>query len=156
MNQLSKLTVVLLDRNHYEVWGKPAYESDQAAGIDLRACLDEPIDLGWEKVKIHLGVAVAIPQGYMGLLVPRSSTGSKGLELVNTMGVIDSDYRGELIAWVRNKYPDAPIKIQPGDRIIQLIIVPTVTFATIEYKSNFDPSDSTARGAGGFGSTGGS
>ena len=153
MSQLSTLPVVVLD-DRYNVWGMPAYESTGAAGIDLRACVDETLTLGWEKVKLHLGIAVAIPQGYMGLLVPRSSTGSKGLELVNTMGVIDSDYRGELIAWIRNKYPENPMQIQPGDRVVQLIIVPIATFANIEYKPNFDSSDATARGAGGFGSTG--
>lgn len=153
MSQLSTLTVVIIDDN-YNIWGKPAYESDGAAGMDLRACIDKPLVLGWEKVKLHLGVAVAIPKGHMGVLVPRSSTGSKGLELVNTMGVIDSDYRGEIIAWVRNKYPEHPLEIQPGDRIVQLIILPVATFASITYKTSFDPNEDTVRGDGGFGSTG--
>lgn len=153
MSQLSTLPVVVLD-DRYNVWGMPAYESNGAAGIDLRACIDETITLGWEKVKLHLGIAAAIPQGHMGILVPRSSTGSKGLELVNTMGVIDSDYRGEIIAWARNKYPENPLEIQPGDRIVQLIIIPVTTFASITYKSSFDPNEDTARGGGGFGSTG--
>ena len=153
MSQLAKLTFVILDERYY-TWGLPTYASLDAAGIDLRACLDETVSLGHAKVKLHLGVAAAIPRGHVGLLVPRSSTGSKGLELINTVGVIDSDYRGEIMAHVRNKYPEQELLIQPGDRIVQLIIVPIATFANIEHKTSFDPSDQTDRGDGAFGSTG--
>lgn len=157
MTQLSNLTMVIQDKRYQTdpEWGVPCQKSAGAAGMDLRACIDSPVALGLTPTKIGLGIAVAIPVGYVGLLIPRSSMGSCGLELVNTTGVIDSDYRGELIAQVRNKLADTTeLRIRPGDRIVQLVIVPAVTFATITYKENFDENEATARGEGGFGSTG--
>ena len=103
-----------------------------------------------EPLKVPLGFAAAIPQGWVALLLPRSGAGSKGLELVNTCGVIDADYRGEWIANLQLK-PGHPIReFNTGDRLLQVVLVP-------HYQLNFqlvDELPATARGEGGFGSTG--
>lgn len=97
-----------------------------------------------------LGFAAAVPDGYVGVLLPRSSTGAKhGLELNNTCGVIDSDYRGEWKAAIRTK-SGIPFAWQAGDRILQFMIVPLAQ-VSLEL---VDSLDETNRGTGGFGSTG--
>lgn len=99
---------------------------------------------------IGLGFAAAVPKGHVALLLPRSSTGAKfGLELNNSCGVIDSDYRGEWKAALRTK-SCVPYLWNAGDRILQFLVVP-VTQVTLELVSSLDDTD---RGAGGFGSSG--
>lgn len=153
------LTIGYINREIYKDDIEKAPSTRLSAGIDMRANIAETIVLNNpEPVQIPLGLGMEIPEGYVGLLIPRSGTGSRGLELVNTMGVIDADYRGEIVAFVRNKLYAANRKltIQPGERIAQLIIVPVMTlamFGSINHTS-FESLSQTERGAGGFGSTG--
>ena len=130
----------------------PAYASAGAAGADLHALCDEgsvTVEAG-KTVLVHTGVAMAIPEGYVGLVYARSGMASKrGLAPANKVGVIDSDYRGEIMVALHN-HGDAAQTIESGDRIAQLVIAPVVTAAFEET----DDLDDTDRGAGGFGSTG--
>ena len=130
----------------------PAYASGGAAGADLHALADEEgVTVGAGKtVLVHTGVAVAIPEGYVGLVYARSGMASKrGLAPANKVGVIDSDYRGEIMVALHN-HGDTAQTVAAGDRIAQLVIAPVVTAAFEEV----DDLDDTVRGAGGFGSTG--
>lgn len=129
----------------------PAYGSADAAGADLYALTDGPVSVApGETVKLRTGLAVAIPQGYVGLVCARSGMACKrGLAPANKVGVIDADYRGEVIIFLHN-HGDAPQVVEDGDRVAQLLLVPYLT-------AQFAPAeelDGTARGAGGFGSTG--
>lgn len=129
----------------------PAYGSQEAAGADLYACLDEAvtIDAG-ETVFIPTGLAMEIPKGCAGLVYARSSLGAKrGLAPANKVGVIDSDYRGEISVVLHNHSKTAQT-VQPGERIAQLVITPVLTPV---YEETDELSD-TSRGSGGFGSTG--
>lgn len=129
----------------------PTYGSAEAAGADLYACLDVPvtIDAG-ETLLIPTGLALEVPKGYAGLICARSSLGTKrGLAPANKVGVIDSDYRGE-IGVVLHNHGKVAQTIQPGERIAQLLITPVLTPAYEEVTELTD----TQRGAGGFGSTG--
>jgi dUTP pyrophosphatase len=123
------------------------YASNGAAGVDL--CCNSPHDLivSMDNVNIGTGVKAEIPEGYVGLLMVRSSFGKKGLRLANTVGVIDPDYRGEIMAVVNC---DGICVIKAGERFAQLLVVPCPQFE-IEF---VDELSSTERGAGGFGSTG--
>lgn len=125
-----------------------AYEGD--AGLDLRS--NEDVILApLERRLISTGLAVAIPEGYAGFVQPRSGMALKrGLSMANTPGLIDSHYRGELKVVAVNLDPTAPIKIERGERIAQLVIqkVPVVQLVEV------DELDETDRGAGGFGSSG--
>ncbi|TDR90475.1 dUTP diphosphatase [Enterovirga rhinocerotis] len=138
-------------------WGFPRRGSALAAGLDLHACLDEAVALapGAPPVLISSGLAMRIGQpGWCALVVPRSGLGHRGLVLGNTIGVIDADYEGPvtLSCWNRNAGPDAEaIRIEPGDRIAQLLLVP-VACPDIRVVDTFE--GASARGAGGFGSTG--
>ncbi len=130
----------------------PAYASAGAAGADLRALADtEGVTVGaGQTVLVHTGVAVAIPEGYVGLVYARSGMATKrGLAPANKVGVIDSDYRGEIMVALHN-HGDAPQTVAAGDRIAQLVIAPIVT-AVFEEVEDLDETD---RGTGGFGSTG--
>ncbi|WP_423194843.1 MULTISPECIES: dUTP diphosphatase [unclassified Cupriavidus] len=138
-------------------WGLPAYQSDMAAAIDLHACVDGPvtIEAGTPAQLIPAGIAVHMGNPYMAAtIVPRSGLGhKKGLVLGNSIGVIDADYQGQIMVsvWNRNAAGTEPIVIQPGERIAQMMFVPVLrpVFTTV---SEF--SADSARGAGGFGSTG--
>lgn len=125
-----------------------AYSSD--AGYDL--CATEPVTLEpFQRALIPTGLAVQIPEGYAGFVLPRSGLALKqGLSLVNAPGLIDSNYRGELKAIAINLDPKNTIRINPGDRIAQLVImkVENVHFNEVEEL------DSSERGEGGFGSSG--
>ena len=130
----------------------PSYSTPGSAGMDLRACLEESIDLApAETSLIPTGVAIFVAdRGYAALILPRSGLGHKhGIVLGNLVGLIDSDYQGELMisAWNRGS---SNFTIEPGDRIAQLIVVPVqqVEFSIV---SEFL---STERGTGGFGSSG--
>jgi dUTP pyrophosphatase len=120
------------------------------AGLDLRSNIDAVVGPG-ERTMVPTGVAVAIPEGHAGLVLPRSGLASRqGLTLANAPGLIDAGYRGEIICSVVNLDRREPVKIARGDRIAQLVIVP---IATVDPKwvEELPPSD---RGEGGFGSTG--
>ena len=129
----------------------PTYGSEQAAGADLYALLGGDVTIGaGETALIGTGLALEIPTGYVGLVYARSGLATKrGLAPANKVGVIDSDYRGELKVALYNQ-SGAPQTIQAGERIAQLVIAP---YFTAEFEEATDLSDS-ARGAGGFGSTG--
>ena len=122
-----------------------------SAGIDLYALLKEPVEIGSHEIcQIHTGIACEIPIGFAGFIFARSSLGIKhGVTPANGVGVIDSDYRGEIIVGLINQL-DTPFIVQPGDRIAQLIIMPVMT-PDIEEVEELTP---TRRGTGGFGSTG--
>jgi len=130
----------------------PAYATPGAAGLDLRACLDEPLILlpgATQLVPTGLAIHIADP-GYAAVILPRSGLGHKhGIVLGNLVGLIDSDYQGPLMvsAWNRS---DTPYTLQPMDRLAQLVVVP-VAQVDFEIVDEFVSSD---RGAGGFGSTG--
>lgn len=130
----------------------PYYASAGAAAMDLHACLEEPVTIpAGGRVAIPTGIAMALPSAaYVALVFARSGLGIRhGVALSNGVGVIDSDYRGEIAVGLHNS-ADAPYTVQPGDRIAQLAVVPVVR-AELEQT---DELDETGRGAGGFGSTG--
>ena len=129
----------------------PAYGSADAAGADLYALTDGPVTIApGQTVLIHTGLALAIPQGYVGLVYARSGLATKqGLAPANTVGVIDADYRGELMVSLHN-HSGEERTVEHGDRIAQLVIAPYLTARFQEAEEL----DDTARGSGGFGSTG--
>ena len=155
-NEARRVEVRILDERIRD-WGLPSYQSALAAGIDLFACLDEPLLLraGSPAELIHSGVAVHLAQSDMvGLIFPRSGLGhKKGLVLGNSVGVIDADYTGPLMmsVWNRNAAGSEPLTINPGDRIAQLVFMPIVRPA-FQIVDEF--TRTTARAQGGFGSTG--
>lgn len=130
----------------------PAYATPGSAGLDLRACLDAPLTLAanaWQLVPTGIALYLNNP-GYAALILPRSGLGHQhGIVLGNLVGLIDSDYQGQLMvsAWNRS---GVPFTIEPMDRIAQLVIVP-VAQAQFNIVSDFPAS---ARGEGGYGSTG--
>lgn len=133
---------------------KPEYKTEYSAGMDIYLQKDATLVIGADNV-IHLGFAAEVPEGYAAILLPRSSAGMKGISLRNTAGVIDSDYRGEWIAHiVIDQNQDNALldewHYKRGDRIIQCLIVP-VKKVDIELTESVSV---TARGNGGFGSTG--
>lgn len=130
----------------------PAYATPGSAGLDLRACLDAPLTLeanAWQLVPTGIALYLHDP-GYAALILPRSGLGHKhGIVLGNLVGLIDSDYQGQLMvsAWNRS---DVPFTIEPMERIAQLVIVPVVQ-ARFTVVDTFVASE---RGQGGYGSTG--
>ena len=148
------MQVRVLDQRLH-AWGLPAYHSDWAAGIDLRACIAEALTLspGTPAMLIPSGLAVAMDRADMvAFAVPRSGLGHRhGLILGQSIGTIDADYQGEIFisAWLRPEMP--ALTIQPGDRIAQLVFVPILrpVFTVVEAFGA-----TSARGADGFGSTG--
>ena len=130
----------------------PYYASAGAAALDLHACLEEPVTLAPSgRVTIPTGIAIALPSpAYVALVFARSGLGIKrGIALSNGVGVIDSDYRGEICVGLQNSGRE-PYTVQPGDRIAQLAVVPVLQVELEQVESL----DETERGAGGFGSTG--
>ena len=130
----------------------PQYATDGAAGLDLRACIDAPITLSPGETRlIPTGLAIHIcDSGYAALILPRSGLGHKhGIVLGNLVGLIDSDYQGQLMVSCWNRGQSA-FELVPMERLAQLVIVPVVQ-ATFRVVDEFDAS---ARGKGGFGSTG--
>lgn len=130
----------------------PTYATTGSAGLDLRAILDEPLTLNpgeTRLIKTGLAIHLADP-GYAALILPRSGLGHKhGIVLGNLVGLIDSDYQGELIVSTWNRGQEA-FTIEPMERIAQLVVVPVVQMQ-MNVVDDFETSD---RGAGGFGSTG--
>lgn len=128
----------------------PAAQRPGDAGVDLHAAQDAVIEPG-ERVVVGTGVAVAIPDGFAGFVVPRSGLAVRlGLGKVNTPGIVDSGYRGEVRLILMNFDPREPIKIARGDRVAQMLVVPVAEVDLVETDS-LPPSE---RGPGGFGSTG--
>ena len=147
------LTIRLIRLPHGEGLALPAYQSASASGFDLCAAVrdDTPLLLRpLERALVPSGFAMAIPKGYEGQLRARSSVAFKrGLALVNGVGTIDADYRGEILMAFVNLDRSSAL-IRRGERLAQLVIAPTVQ-ARIERVSDLE---TTARGKGGFGSTG--
>ena len=131
----------------------PAYATSGSAGLDLRACLDAPVELApnaWQLIPTGLAIHLADP-GYAAMILPRSGLGHKhGIVLGNLVGLIDSDYQGQLMVSAWNRSATA-FTIQPMERIAQMVIVPVVQ-ATFNVVDDF--AAASERGAGGYGSTG--
>jgi dUTP pyrophosphatase len=139
---------------HAEAMPLPAYETAQAAGMDLRAAVpdDTPFVLHpGDRYAVPTGLAFALPEGFEGQVRPRSGLAFKsGITCLNSPGTIDADYRGEVKVILINHGPEDFV-IRRGDRIAQLVIAPVVQADWLEVESL----DDTTRGVGGFGSTGG-
>lgn len=147
---MTTIDVQILDSRMAEAM--PAYATPGSAGLDLRACIDEPLTLlPGKAVLVPTGLSIHIGDpGLAGMILPRSGMGHKnGVILGNGTGLIDSDYQGPLMVSALNRGIE-PFVIQPMDRIAQLIIVPVVQAAFRVVEKH----DASARGAGGFGSTG--
>ncbi len=128
----------------------PSYAHDGDAGLDLYSATDVTL-APFQRALVSTGVAVAIPEGHAGFVLPRSGLATRsGLSLVNAPGLIDSHYRGEVKVVAVNLDPEVPIEIRRGDRIAQLV-VQAVAWAEPAEVAELD---ATARGEGGFGSTG--
>ena len=128
----------------------PAYAHEGDAGMDLYAAADVTLQ-PFERALIPTGIAVAVPEGFAGFVQPRSGLAIKrGLSLVNTPGLIDSHYRGEIKLIAINLDPTQPLRITRGEKVAQFVIQ-TVERAVL---TEVDELDATARGEGGFGSTG--
>ena len=129
----------------------PAYQSDQAAGLDLHAVLDGPLQISaGEILLVPCGFAMAIPPGWEAQVRPRSGLATKhGISMPNAPGTVDADYRGEIRVPLINLGGE-PFRIEPGMRIAQMVIAPVARVRVLEVEDL----DETARGAGGFGSTG--
>lgn len=129
----------------------PTYGSEMAAGADLYACENEEVIINpYETKFIHTGIAIEIPNGYAGFVYARSGLASKRhLAPANKVGVIDADYRGEVIVALHN-HSDKPQKIDKNERVAQLVIAPVLK---VDFELVDDLKD-TRRGDGGFGSTG--
>ena len=129
----------------------PSYQTEGAAGMDISACLTEDVILNpMERKLIPTGFAIAVPDGYAAYLYARSGLASKkGITLPNCVGVIDSDYRGEVKVALVN-LSDEPFEIKNGDRIAQMVISPVIQAILVEKEELSE----TKRAGGGFGSTG--
>ena len=128
----------------------PAYAYAGDAGVDLRSPRDDVLQ-PFERRLVPCGVALALPRGYAGFVLPRSGLAAKhGVSLVNAPGLIDRDYRGEICAVLVNLDPREPFAIKRGDRIAQLVIMPV---PPVSFEATADLPD-TERGFGGFGSSG--
>jgi dUTP pyrophosphatase len=136
---------------HGEGLPLPAYESDLAAGMDLRAAIERPIELlPAARALVPTGLRIALPPNFEAQIRPRSGLAFKhGITLVNTPGTIDADYRGEIKIILIN-HGDAPFRIQRGDRVAQIVFAPVVRAVWRPVRQL----DDTPRGAGGFGHTG--
>jgi len=137
----------------------PQYHSEGASGLDLYACIKDPIRLDWgDRVLISTGIKLEIPSGYEGQVRSRSGAAVNGIVVANAPGTIDSDYRGEIRVLITNiartEFQDETATggwILPGTRLAQLVIAP-VAHANLVIDNNLTP---TVRGESGFGSTGG-
>ncbi|HEY0823613.1 MAG TPA: dUTP diphosphatase [Ramlibacter sp.] len=145
-----KVDVKILDQRMADQL--PTYATPGSAGLDLRACIDGPLELApnaWQLVPTGIAIWLKDP-GYAALILPRSGLGHKhGIVLGNLVGLIDSDYQGQLMvsAWNRS---DTAFTLQPMERLAQLVVVPVVQ-ASFHVVADFP---ATQRGAGGYGSTG--
>lgn len=149
---MRELNVRILDERLGNDWAMPGYATEGSAGLDLRACIAEPMVLEpGSTALIPSGMAIHLDDpGLAAVLLPRSGLGHKqGLVLGNLVGLIDSDYQGEvkISCWNRS---DRPIQIEPGQRVCQLVVVPVVQ-VRLNVVASFE---ATARAAGGIGHTG--
>ncbi len=134
----------------------PSYATEDSGGVDLVACISKSIEVPpLENVLVSTGLAInmqTVIERCIAMIVPRSGKGHKeGKVLGNTVGIIDQDYQGELLVSMLNRNKEKYITVEPGERIAQLIFVPIIRAS---FKEVVDFSCATARGAGGFGSTG--
>jgi dUTP pyrophosphatase len=146
------LKVRILDARVGQDFPLPAYATEGSAGMDLRACIDQPVVLSPGQTQlIATGLAIHIDDaGLAAMILPRSGLGHKhGIVLGNLVGLIDSDYQGQLMVSMWNR-GQSPFTIEPGERIAQLVVVPVVQ-VQLEVVEDFAGS---ARGAGGFGHSG--
>lgn len=129
----------------------PGYATEGSAGMDLMAALDGPVRLApGERARLPTGLAIALPPGFEAQVRPRSGLAAKaGITVLNSPGTVDSDYRGEIQVILVNLGGET-VELQPGDRIAQLVVAPVARAAWAEC----DSLPGTARGSGGFGSTG--
>ena len=147
-----KVQVKVLDKRLGQQWTMPSYATAGSAGLDLRACLDEAIQIEpGQTVLVKTGLAIYIEDtNFAGLILPRSGLGHKhGIVLGNLVGLIDSDYQGELMISVWNRGQQT-FTLEPGERLAQYVLVPVIQ-AEFEQVDEFT---ATERGAGGFGHTG--
>ena len=151
MNKIKSAAVLIKKLSNLKDFNIPAYQSDEAAGVDLSASIEQPVKiLPWEREIIPCGISLSMPRGLEAQIRPRSGLAFKnGITILNTPGTIDSDYRGEIKIVLIN-LSKKEFLIQPKDRIAQMIFseVAQVTFKEV------DDLDSTNRGIDGFGSTG--
>jgi len=149
---MQKIQLKILDPRIGNEFPLPHYATDGSAGMDMRACLDEPLELApGDTHLIPTGLAIHVADtGLAAVLLPRSGLGHKhGIVLGNLVGLIDSDYQGQVFVSCWNRGEKTFI-VEPGERIAQMVIVPVVR-AEFEIVEDFDASE---RGAGGFGHTG--
>lgn len=147
-----QVDTILLRKDVYEEHGLPQYKTEGSAGIDLRACVDEPLTLAPGEVKmVPSGLKIHIDNpDYAAVLLPRSGLGHKnGIVLGNLVGLIDSDYQGEMGMSIWNR-SDKPFTIEPGERVAQMVVI-RVEQVELNFVESFA---ATERGEGGFGSTG--
>lgn len=145
------LTIELKKLDNFQDLDIPAYETNLAAGVDLRAAIDAPLVLEpTQRALIATGLAMALPAGYEAQIRPRSGLAYKhGISVVNSPGTIDADYRGEVKILLIN-HGDKAFTIERGDRIAQMVIAPVSQANFIVVDTLCD----TERGSGGYGSTG--
>jgi len=152
LGKTMKVQVKVLDTRLGNEWPMPTYATSGSAGLDLRACVNEKtvIEPG-QTVLVKTGLAIYIEDtNFAGLILPRSGLGHKhGIVLGNLVGLIDSDYQGELMVSVWNRSQTA-FTLQPGERLAQYVLVPVIQ-AQFDIVNEFE---ATERGAGGFGHTG--
>lgn len=147
-----KVGIKFLSDRYGQDLKKPTYATEGSAGLDLPACIDQELTLNpGDRYAVPTGIAIELPSpDYVAYVFARSSLGlKKGITLPNAVGVIDSDYRGEIKVALTN-ISDEPYTVKPGERIAQLVIAPVI-------KAEFEEKDElgeTERGGGGFGSTG--
>lgn len=147
-----KVQVKILDSRLGQEWPMPTYATTGSAGLDLRACVEEATQIEpGQTVLVKTGLAIYIQDpSFAGLVLPRSGLGHKhGIVLGNLVGLIDSDYQGELMVSVWNR-GQTTFTLEPGERLAQYVLVPVVQ-AEFDFVNEFE---ATARGAGGFGHTG--
>ncbi|EET82260.1 dUTP diphosphatase [Acinetobacter radioresistens] len=147
-----KVQIKVLDTRLGNEWPLPTYATSGSAGLDLRACLDEAVQIKpGETILVKTGMAIYIEDpNFAGLILPRSGLGHKhGIVLGNLVGLIDSDYQGELMVSVWNR-SQTVFTLEPGERLAQYVLVPVVQ-AQFEQVNEFTASE---RGTGGFGHTG--
>ena len=146
-----RVQLKILDARIGSLWPLPNYATTDSAGVDLRACIDAELSIeAGETRMISSGIAAYLADpNYAALILPRSGLGAKGLVLGNLVGLIDADYQGPITMACWNRSGTA-IRIQPGDRIAQLVVVP-IARAQFELVDDFV---ATERGSGGYGHTG--
>lgn len=151
-----KIQTKILDSRLGTLWPMPSYTTVGSAGIDLRACIDQPLVLSpGKQMLVSTGISIYIADpNWAAIVLPRSGMGSKGLVLANTIGLIDSDYQGvlQIVLWNRGSNADGEyMLISPGDRVAQLVFIP-VQQVDLQVVQEFD--NESKRGGGGYGHTG--